>query len=151
MSSYKIGESKAKRVIRTLDAVSINYDGKMTDKIYAVTITSRKKYNNLYHFREDLYSFLSKIGYDHAVKGFMEFHSKGKTMDKVHAHCVVFNGNPPKDNTKNRFHFKINKITDSDAWLGYCKKDILETLERQHDIVTGMINYRKKPVCLFDD
>lgn len=151
MTSYTHEQTLKRRVLRTLDSVSLDFTGRMTDKIYAVTITSRKKYNNLYQFREAFYKFLNSIGYDFAIKGYMEFHSQGKNMDKVHAHGYVFNGNPPKNNLKNQFHFHIRRIEDKDAWESYCKKDIMETLERHHDIRTGLYNYKRKPVILFTE
>lgn len=151
MTSYLIDQSRKRRILRTLDSVSLDYSGKMSERLYAVTITSRKKYNNLYAFREAFYKFLNSIGYDFAIKGYMEFHSVGKNMDKVHAHGYVFNGNPPKNNLKNQFHFHIRRIEDKDAWDYYCKKEIMETLERHHDIKTGLYNYIRKPRILFPD
>lgn len=138
-----------KKVIRTLDAVSINYDGMQTKNIFAGTITSRKKYNNLYYFRKELYNFLSSINYKYAVKGFMEFHEQRGRQDKVHCHCVLYYGVPPKGNKQNPFNFQISKIESPSIWDNYMKKDIMNTLERQHDIKTGFINYIKKPRILF--
>lgn len=151
MSRYRIDASNKKTIIRTLDAVSIDYNGRMSSKLYAVTITSRKKYNDIYQFRNELYQFLSDIGYDFAVKGFMEFHCQKGRQDKVHGHGVVFSGQPPTGNKSNPFHFKICKLDDPDVWDGYCKKEILRTLEINHDIKTGMFNYHKKPIFLFTE
>ena len=138
-----------KRIIRTLDAVSINYDGRQTDKLFACTITSRKKYNNLYTFRYELYEFLKSIDYKYGIKGFMEFHNQRGRQDKVHAHCVVYFGNPPKNNKQNPFNFQITKLENPTIWDNYCKKDIINTLEQQHNIKTGLFNYYKKPVYLW--
>lgn len=138
-------------VIKTEDAVSINYDGAFTEKTFACTITSRKKYNNIYKFRDALYEFLSSINYKYAIKGFMEFHEQGGRQDKVHAHCVVYFGNPLKNNKSNPFNFRIAPLTDPKIWDNYCKKHIMETLERNHAIKTGIFTHYKKPVCLFTD
>lgn len=133
------------------DTLVINYQGIITEQQYALTITSRKKFSCPIEFRTALYEFLSSIGYRHAIKGFMEFHNQKSTKDKVHAHGVTSFGNPPKNNKKNPFTFKLSKMETPHVWDAYCKKAIHATLETIHNIKTGLINYYKKPTCLFDD
>jgi len=149
--SFHIDAQNNKTVIKTLDAVSINYDGKQSERQFACTITSRKKYNNLYTFRNELYQFLASINYTYAIKGYMEFHNQKGRQDKVHAHCVVYYGTPPKNNKSNPFYFKISPLTNAHVWDEYCRKEIMQTLETHHNIKTGLFNYYKKPVSLFDD
>lgn len=151
MENYRVDLQKCRTVIRTEDAVSINYDGNTTKNLFAVTITTRKKYDNLYHFRNDLYEFLKSIDYKYAVKGFMEFHKQIGKRDKAHAHGVLYYGNPPQGNKKNPFRFQVTRLNDPKVWDAYCKKDIMETLETHHNIKTGMFNYYKKPITLFHE
>lgn len=133
------------------DKAVINYDGQIKDQQYALTITSRKKYSELTEFRTALYEFLSSIDYNYAVKGYMEYHNQVGREAKVHCHGVTSFGNPPKNNSKNPFTFKLSKMETPTVWESYCKKEIMATLERCHDIKTGLFNYYKKPVYLFQD
>lgn len=148
--NYRIDAQLKKHIIRTNDAVSINYDGLITEKEYSFTLTTRKKYNNLYTFRHELYEFLKSIDYKYAINGKMEYHDQKGNKDKVHAHGVLYCGNPPKGNSTNTFRFKIEKLTTPTVWNNYIKKDIMKTLERHHDIQTGMFTYNQSPIILFD-
>lgn len=151
LNSFAVSLDQQRRIISTLDAVSVNYDGIMTEKLFACTITSRKKYSSLYTFRHELYNFLAEINYKHAVKGYMEFHGQKGKQDKVHLHAVLYMGNPPKGNKKNSFNFHISKMDTPHVWDAYCKKEIMYTLERHHDIQTGIFNYHNKVRVLFGD
>lgn len=137
--------------IEKVDPVLLNYEGQTSKNVFALTITSRRKYTNLYIFRKALYEFLKSIDYKYEIRGFMEFHGQKGRQDKVHAHGVCYFGNPPKGNKTNPFNFRIDKITDPKGWEKYCVKDIFQTLKTHHNIQTGLFNYYKKPVCLWGE
>lgn len=153
MESHSVDLQRIKRLEHTRDKVLINYDGIQAQKQFACTITTpaKSKYTNMYAFRQGLYAFLKSIDYKYEVKGFMEFHDQAGRQDKVHCHCVVWFGTPPKNNKKHPFHFCIEPLTDKLGWSAYCRKDIIRTLERQHDIHTGLITHIMKPRYLFTE
>lgn len=139
------------KVLKTLDKLSINYEGEKTDKVFAYTITSRIKFKDVNRFREELYKFLSDIKYKYAIQGYCEFHNQKSTQDKLHCHAVGYFGNPPKDNKTNPFSIRIKKLDNPDGWKNYSQKEIMFTLEQLHDIKTGLFYYNKKRVLLFND
>lgn len=144
--SYHTDSNNNKLFIKTQDMIRINYDGEVTSKKWAVTITSRRKYDNLYYFRAELYDFLKSIDYKYAVLGFMEYH-KGC---RVHMHGVLFHGNPPKFNSKNNFHFFIKPLNNQTDWDGYTLKDVWPTIQKEQDIKDGIFMHHKKPIILWD-
>ncbi len=106
------------------DSKSVNYEGKVKDdNVYAVTITSRKSYDDALDFRKDLYVFLSSIKYRYSVRGVFERHNQKGREDKLHVHGITYCGNPPKCNKTNQFYFKLVKITNLERWISYCLKD----------------------------
>lgn len=134
--------------LRICDELRINYEGHFrNDKVFALTITSRKLYRTLEEFRTNLYKFLSNIGYKYGIIGAMEFHEKSA---KVHCHCISNFGNTPKDNKNNDFYFKIDKIANLTGWLNYINKSSLNTLEMNSEVRAGIFDLHKKKVCLFD-
>lgn len=137
--------------IKACDKLTINYDGRFTKKIYAGTIHSRKKYTTLVEFRTALYQFLHDIGYSFAIQGVMEYHSQPATRDKVHCHVFLYSGQPPKDNRKNPFVFRMKKLTDLEGWTKYIHKEIEHTLDRENDVLCGIINMQRHKINLFTD
>lgn len=126
----------------------INYDGIITTKLFACTITSRVKYISLLDFRNALYKFLTDIEYKYAIKGFQEYHNYKTTADKVHMHGIVYYGNPPKNNKHNPFTFRISSLATPHVWDNYCKKEIFSTLQKHHDIQTGLFYWHQEPYLL---
>lgn len=137
------------------DSVVINYHGKFSNKLFCGTITSRKKFRTPCEFRDALYNFLRDINYNYAVQGTMEYHEQEGRQDKVHAHVMLFSGNPPKGNKSNMFHFHVHKLDNKEGWANYCKKNVTKTIERCVYIVSGLydvvMSRKDKGYCLFDD
>lgn len=90
---------------------------------YAVTVTSRTKYDDPVYFRTAFYEFLYRIGYKYGISAVMEYHKQNSTTDKVHAHGFIGSPKLPKGNKHNDFHLEIRKVTDIDGWVRYCLKD----------------------------
>lgn len=137
------------------DSLNIKYEGKYTNKLFAGTITSRKKYRTPLEFREALYEFLSSINYKYAIQGISEYHESRGKQDKVHCHVMLFCGNPPKGNKKNSFAFHIHPITKLEGWKWYMNKNTEKTLENAMRIYSGFYDFvmSREPegYCLFDD
>lgn len=146
--SYRISSQNEKTWLRTVDTVKINYEGKVTSKLYACTITSRKKFSSLYTFRAELYQFLKSIDYNYGIQGYMEYHNQKGRETKVHMHGVLFFGNVPKGNKHNTFTIKISKLATPQIWDSYCRKEIWATICRHHDIQTGIFKWHNKPYNL---
>jgi len=135
--------------IKVADELKICYEGHFrNDKAFAYTITSRKLYRNPEQFRAELYKFLSNINYKTAIIGSMEYHENSV---KVHAHCIGSCGNPPKGNTTNDFHIRIDKIHNINGWIGYINKHNHITIEQASEIRSGIFDLHRKKICLFDD
>lgn len=137
------------------DSLDINYEGKFSNKLFAGTITSRKKFRTPLEFRDELYKFLSEINYSYAIQGTMEYHEQEGRQDKVHAHVMLFCGNPPKGNKSNMFFFHVHKLDNKEGWSSYCKKHSVRTLETAMNIASGfydlVMSRKAEGYCLFDD
>lgn len=137
------------------DSLVIKYDGKYSNRLFAGTVTSRKKFRTPLEFREALYIFLSNIGYKYAIQGISEFHESEGKQDKVHAHVVLFCGNPPKGNKKNPFTFHVHPISSLEGWKWYMNKNTERTLEMAMAVYSGYYDYiiskRDEGYCLFGD
>lgn len=134
--------------IQLCDDIRIYYEGHFkNEKMFAITITSRTLYRDCRTFRQELYKFLSNIGYKYCLNGSMEYHEKS---NKIHCHCIGNFGCVPKGNKDNDFRFRVDKITDLLGWLNYIKKGGARTLETDSEERAGIIDIKRKKICLFD-
>lgn len=146
---------------KNCDLAYINYEGatKNNFPLWFVTFTNTKptKYETLQEFRTELYSFLNSIDYVHAVWGAMEYHKTRPTQDKVHGHAILHAGVRPTNNKNNKFVFgamqRINNNDELKRVVNYINKEIIYTLERDHEIRNGVfyMNHYAKGYNAFGD
>lgn len=106
------------------DTMDYRYDGKIYNKLYAITITSRRGMGKGL-FQRQLTKFLSSIEYPALLKGNVEYHEKKDRC--AHLHGLTSWGRIPKGNKQNEFTFTQKQIVMGDTininqWYDYCYK-----------------------------